>query len=90
MSEQPPNIDRVKFSWSAEEQILCIQVWFEDARLHLDFKDDGSRSTRNMQKIVSVIPIVLKTIRQEEMIKRETDEIDGDLRTLLDDGDSDE
>lgn len=90
MSENPPNEDHVVFTWGQEGDALCVQCTYKDARVHIDFTDDGAEGTRAMQRAVSTWPVVLKAIRQEQMIRKETDEIDGDLLSLLDDdGDDD-
>jgi hypothetical protein len=90
MSENPQAEDHVVFTWGAEGDALCIQCTYGNARLHIDFVDDGREGTRELQKITATMPIILRMVRQEQLIKREADEIDGDLLALLDDGDSDE
>lgn len=90
MSEDQPleNANHVTFSWAnnpedPNSRELCIVAAYENARLHLDFTDDGGSGTRAMHRVIATMPVILQSIRQELMIRHETDGLDKDLFDLL-------
>lgn len=94
MSEDDPmngNVSRVEFTWATNPdnpRELCVIAAHDKTRVHFDFTDDGGSGTRQLQQVLLTIPTILSHIRQEQMIKRESDEIDKDLFDLLGDDDA--
>lgn len=77
----------VRFNWAYpdENNVLHVVAWLGDAKLHVDFKNNGEGAAE-LGRIVVSMPKILGHIRDELMIKREVDEVDQDLLDLLGEG----
>lgn len=79
--------EHVRFEWqtpdSADDDGLHIVAYYGEARLHLDFTDDGKAGTQELATVLGAMPVILKYIRNEVQVRRDMEGVEQDLLDLL-------
>lgn len=92
MTDDEHTEEFVRFEWQTPKDKSDLRVHvvaeFGEARIHLDFTDDGAKGTSDLQKVVGTMPMILKHVRNERMIDHEMEGVEQDLLDLLGDGEA--
>lgn len=65
------------------ERMQHIVMRYQNAQIHVDFLDTEMGSAQ-LGRLVATMPIVVKQVRREVLIRQETAGVEDELRALLD------
>lgn len=84
----------VPFTWKTpndpKDTRVCVVAEYGEARVHIDFNDDGGKGPEDLVRVLSAWPKVLEYVRREILIRRSADEVEQDLLDLLGEGEDSE